>query len=296
MRASQRPQRRVKSSLLPMKRTRRPSATATKNASSCDGWLAARMKPPSGMCSRPEIRTRASSISTGASTTKSEALEPRPLRAGAAVVALEHVQPRPMNGIFVAITVMNCTLASSGSEAMWATARPTLLDVHRRLGHERPVGLRHAARHPLGHLGGRVADVDLPAGDVELAPLQRQRLGDPGDRVLGRVVGDRVRPRHVGRERAVVDDAPAARLLRRHRAERRLRAQERAGEVGVHDPLPVLEGQLGHRRGHAEARVVEQQVDAPVALERRREQRGDRRGVGDVGGYGQPVAVAKGLP
>ena len=71
MRASQRPQRRVKSSLLPMKRTRRPSATATKNASSCDGWLEARMKPPSGMCSRPEIRTRASSISTGASTTKS---------------------------------------------------------------------------------------------------------------------------------------------------------------------------------------------------------------------------------
>jgi hypothetical protein len=27
-------------------------------------------------------------------------------------------QPRPTNGIFVAITVMNCTLASSGSEAM----------------------------------------------------------------------------------------------------------------------------------------------------------------------------------
>ena len=27
-------------------------------------------------------------------------------------------QPRPINGILVAITVMNCTLASSGSEAM----------------------------------------------------------------------------------------------------------------------------------------------------------------------------------
>jgi len=27
-------------------------------------------------------------------------------------------QPRPMYGIFVAITVMNCTFASSGSEAM----------------------------------------------------------------------------------------------------------------------------------------------------------------------------------
>jgi hypothetical protein len=27
-------------------------------------------------------------------------------------------QPRPMNGIFVAITVMNCTFASSGRPAM----------------------------------------------------------------------------------------------------------------------------------------------------------------------------------
>ncbi len=27
-------------------------------------------------------------------------------------------QPRPMNGIFVAITVMNCTFASSGNDAM----------------------------------------------------------------------------------------------------------------------------------------------------------------------------------
>jgi hypothetical protein len=27
-------------------------------------------------------------------------------------------QPRPMNGIFVAITVSDCTFASSGSDAM----------------------------------------------------------------------------------------------------------------------------------------------------------------------------------
>ncbi len=30
----------------------------------------------------------------------------------------DYLQPRPMKGIFVAITVMNCTLASSGSDAM----------------------------------------------------------------------------------------------------------------------------------------------------------------------------------
>ena len=29
-----------------------------------------------------------------------------------------------------------------------------------------PFGLRHAARHARGHLGGGVADVDLAAGDV----------------------------------------------------------------------------------------------------------------------------------
>jgi hypothetical protein len=32
--------------------------------------------------------------------------------------ALTGGQPRPMNGISVAVMVMNCTLASSGSEAM----------------------------------------------------------------------------------------------------------------------------------------------------------------------------------
>ena len=51
--------------------------------------------------------------------------EMRPLRAAGtlfwvAVPALRPVlaQPRPTNGIFVAITVMNCTLASSGRLAM----------------------------------------------------------------------------------------------------------------------------------------------------------------------------------
>ncbi len=34
--------------------------------------------------------------------------------------------PRPMKGILVAITVMNCTLASKGRLAMYSTARATL--------------------------------------------------------------------------------------------------------------------------------------------------------------------------
>ena len=266
MRAIQRPQRPLNSSLLPMKRTRRAQRDRDEERVQLRRVVGGQDEAALGdvlAAGDPHAREQ---HQQRREHDEDEALEPRPLRAGAAVVALEHAQPRPTYGIFVAITVMNCTLASSGSEAMWATARPTLRDVHRRLGLQRPVGLRHAAGHPLGHLGGGVADVDLPAGDVELAPFQRQRLGDPRDRVLGRVVGDRVRPRDVGRERAVVDDAPAPRLLRGHRAERRLRAQEGAGDVGVHHPLPVLEGQLGDRRGHAEAGVVEQQVHAPVAL------------------------------
>src|SRR5206468_7908201 len=34
-------------------------------------------------------------------------------------------QPRPTSGIAVAMTVMNCTFASSGKEAMWSTAATT---------------------------------------------------------------------------------------------------------------------------------------------------------------------------
>ena len=63
------------------------------------------------------------------------------------------------------------------------------------------------------HLGRGVADVDLAAGDVVLAAVERGRLGQAGDRVLGGGVGRRVRARRVGRDRAVVDDAPAARRL-----------------------------------------------------------------------------------
>ena len=53
---------------------------------------------------------------------------------------------------------------------------------------------------------------------------------------------------------------------------------------------------LGDRRGEPEPRVVEQQVDAPVALQRRGEERRDRRRIGDVGGYGEAVARPRSSP
>ena len=45
------------------------------------------------------------------------------LRGGLDPLGLD--QPRPMNGMVVAVTVMNCTLASSGSPAMNSTASAT---------------------------------------------------------------------------------------------------------------------------------------------------------------------------
>ena len=73
-------------------------------------------------------------------------------------------------------------------------------DVDRRLGHDvcRPA-CRTPARHLPGHLGGRVADVDLPAGDVVVPAVERRRLREPGDRVLRRRVRRRVRARNRAR-------------------------------------------------------------------------------------------------
>ena len=61
----------------------------------------------------------------------------------------------------------------------------------------------------------------------------------PGDRVFGRGIGRAVGARRVRRDRAVVDDAAAARALRLHQPDRALRAEKRAGQIGVDDGLPL---------------------------------------------------------
>jgi hypothetical protein len=76
---------------------------------------------------------------------------------------------------------------------------------------------------------------------------------------------------------------PPAGRLRLHLPERRLRAQERAGEVDVDDALPLLERQVLERPADADPGVVEQQVDAAERALRRAEQRVHRRRVRDVG-------------
>ena len=147
-----------------------------------------------------------------------------------------------------------------------------------------PSACGRAGRDPLGHRGVRVADVDLAAGDVVGPPVERDRLGQAGDPVLGHRVADRAGPRRVGGDRAVVDDPAAHRTLRLHQRDGVVRAQERAGEVGGHDRLPALGADLVHRPGRgAGAGVVDQQVEPAEAVADGREQRRHRVLVGDVG-------------
>ncbi len=47
-----------------------------------------------------------------------------------------------------------------------------MLDVDSWLDLDFPVRLHDALDHSLGHFGGRVADVDLAAGNVVLAAIQ----------------------------------------------------------------------------------------------------------------------------
>src|SRR5688572_4236020 len=96
---------------------------------------------------------------------------------------------------------------------------PHMRHVHERLGLDRAVGLRHAIGHARRHLSERVADVHLADRDVVLAAVECAGLGEAGDAVLGRRVSHRARPRRVRRDRAVIDDAAAARSLVLHHLE-----------------------------------------------------------------------------
>ena len=115
-----------------------------------------------------------------------------------------------------------------------ADGRTAVLHVEHRLGRDLAVGLHHAGLHAPAHGRVGVADVELAAGDVVLAPVERRALGEPGDGVLRGGVGHRVGPGRVRRDRAVVDDAAALGRLRLHDLDGLLRAQERARQDGVH--------------------------------------------------------------
>src|SRR2546423_1573534 len=142
-----------------------------------------------------------------------------------------------------------------------------MLYVHARLYHPAAVRLQNAGRHALGHFGGRIADIDLSAGDIVLTAIERETPGDSGDAMLGGGIRHMIWARRVSGNRTVVDDAAAARFLVLHELERRLGAEEDAGEVHVHDGGPLLETQfLDGDAGRVQARVVEENIQAAELL------------------------------
>jgi hypothetical protein len=163
-----------------------------------------------------------------------------------------------------------------------------MIDVHQRLGLDRSVGLRDALRHARGEFGFGIADVDLADGNVVFAAVERGRLGDAGDGVLGRRVRRGVRARRVGGDRAVIDDAPAARVLVLHDAEGGLGAEKHAGEIDVDDLLPFFKRQVFERNGRrAHAGVVEENVEAAERVLGFGEEQIDVARLADIGGNRQ---------
>ncbi len=91
--------------------------------------------------------------------------------------------------------------------------------------------------------------------------IERDALGEPRDGVFRGRIGRRVRSRRVCGERAVVDDASPARVLRLHQPDRLLGAQEGAGEVDRDHRTPLRVGHVLQRdAGSADAGVVEEHI------------------------------------
>ena len=97
--------------------------------------------------------------------------------------------------------------------------------------------------------------------------------------MLGRRIGDAARPRRMGADAAVIDDAPTLRSLVAHDAERLAGAEERPVQVRTDHGQPFLDlERIRRARGRPAAGIVEQQVEpAPFRLQRL-EARGDRGG------------------
>src|SRR6516164_4723765 len=93
------------------------------------------------------------------------------------------------------------------------------------------------------------------------------------------------------RDRAIVDDPAAHRLLVLHDLEGFLRAQERAVEDRVDDPLPALVGQLLDRPRSTKAGIVEQYVEPAVGLLGLGKQIADRFGIADIGRHAERATL-----
>lgn len=65
-----------------------------------------------------------------------------------------------------------------------------MLHFHQWLDRHRPMGLHDALCHALGHVGSRIADIDLADGDVVRAPIEGSGFGQSRHCMFGGGIGD----------------------------------------------------------------------------------------------------------
>src|SRR5215469_2161235 len=88
----------------------------------------------------------------------------------------------------------------------------------------------------------------------------------------------------VGRNRSVIDDSAASRILRLHDADRLLRAEKRAREIYGDRGAPLLVREILHRnRRRTRACIVEQQVETSELLFHARKESFHGLGFADIG-------------
>ena len=143
---------------------------------------------------------------------------------------------------------------------------------------------------PLGHprrgAGGQAVDAD-----VELPPLQRQRLHQADQRHLGRaIVGLPEIAVQAGRRGG--EDHPAIAALA-HMIPGRLGQVDRAHQVDVQHQGEIVEVHLGEGPVAQDARVVDQDVDPAPVRDHTVDHGVDALAVGDAAGPGQGLAARR---
>src|SRR2546422_822360 len=144
------------------------------------------------------------------------------------------------------------------------------------------------------HLRGEKSRRDGVHRDAVLAPFRGKRARKIDNAPFGRVVAERLQHAYgvaaQPRDRRDVDDSAIA--VRDHRAlSRRLGHEEGAGQVQVHELLPRLQGVILGRRAPGGARVVDEDIQPPVALEESRHHRLDRFGLRQIADERQRLDV-----
>src|SRR5438132_1358021 len=99
-----------------------------------------------------------------------------------------------------------------------------MIGIYGWLGSKRAIGLQHTVFHAGCHVACRVPDVNLPAVNIKGPTIQRGRFSEAGDGMFGRRIRGGMGSGGMCRNRAVVDDASAARLLLLHEPDGVLRA------------------------------------------------------------------------